>query len=136
MRKKTREDYLRTIFMMQEAQADKSAGVKSIQIAKSLNVSKPSVSDMVSKLSGEGFIQADPYSTILLTKKGLAEAKKITKKHRIIEVFLADTLKYSCDEIEDETHDLEHAFSDESIGRLSKFLKNPRRCPHGNKIYA
>ncbi|MFH1786821.1 MAG: metal-dependent transcriptional regulator [archaeon] len=136
MKNKTREDYLRAIFLIYETQTRNLAGVKSVDIAKSLAVSKPSVSSMVSKLSKEGLVRAHPYGLVFLTKKGISEAKKITKKHRVIEVFLTDILGYAINEAEDEAHRLEHAFSDESIKRLSKFLNNPRRCPHGNRIYS
>lgn len=130
----TKENYLRAIFFIYEKQKDKSKGIKSVDIARFLNISKPSVSDMVRKLLNKGYIKANPYSNIFLTKKGTKEAKRITYTHRIIEVFLNRTIGHDAKHLEDEVHKLEHAFSSKSIKQLDKFLNHPEKCPHDNKI--
>ena len=81
----------------------------------------------------EGWISVEPYSEIKLTKKGIKEAKKLTYKHRVIEAFLKK-LKVSDDVIHAEAHNLEHAFSFNTINKLNNFLGNPKNCPHGQKI--
>lgn len=134
MKDKAREDYLRAMYRIYEGQEDNSTGIRAVEIAKFLGVSKPSVSAMVSKLSAEGLVKAKPYSSIFLTPKGLTEAKRITKKYRIIEVFLAKVLGYSDNKIQDEAHRLEHAFSDASVKRISRLLDYPENCPHGKHI--
>lgn len=101
MKHTTKEDYLRAMFFVYEKQKDKSEGIKSVDIARFLNISKPSVSDMVKKLSKKGYVKASPYSNIFLTKKGIKEAKRITYTHRIIEVFLNKTIGHDTKHIED-----------------------------------
>ena len=135
MKQKSQEDYLRAMYLIYEKQADKSLGIKSIDISKELNVSKPSVSEMIKKLAKMGFIRSKPYSNIFFTNNGLREARKITHNHRVIEVFLKEVLKYNLKGVHEEAHKLEHAFSQESIKRLDKFLKNPKVCPHGDVIH-
>ena len=135
MKKTSKENYLRTIYLIYEKQEDKTTGIKSIDIAKSLGISKPSVSAMIKKLTVKSFLKANPYSNIFFTKKGLREAKRVTHNFRVIGVFLKEILEYDINKIDKEAHRLEHAFSEKSIRRLDKFLGDPKRCPHGKKIH-
>jgi len=130
MTKKTREDYLRAIYYFQE----QGKSVRSVDIAKYLEISKASVSEMLKKLIKGKYIKMAPYSEITFTAKGLQEAKKLTYKHRVIEVFLKDILHCPLKNIHQGAHELEHAFSDSNIKKLAKFLNNPQYCPDGKKI--
>ncbi len=134
MKHATKEDYLRAIFFVYENQKDKSKGIKSVDIARFLEISKPSVSDMMKKLSKKGYLKANPYSNIFLTKKGIKGAKRITYTHRVIEVFLNKTIGHDSKDIEEEVHRLEHAFSSNSIKKLDKFLNYPKKCPDNKEI--
>jgi len=126
----SREDYLRAIYHLLEEEHE----VKSVEVASYLDVSKPSVSEMLKKLDKGGFISYKKYSKINLTKKGLNIAKNLTFRHRIVETFLKDVLQLSHEKIHNEAHKLEHAFSDESIERMGKLLGNPKKDPHGKPI--
>ncbi|MCH8329539.1 MAG: metal-dependent transcriptional regulator [Nanoarchaeota archaeon] len=134
MIKKTKEDYLRAIYHFQEDKKDTHQGINSISLSKYLEISKPTVSEMLRKMMKEKLVHITPYGKIKLTKKGLSESKTITKKHRIIEVFLAKILKINQKTIHKEAHRLEHAFSNNSINSISKLIKNIKRCPHGKPI--
>ena len=109
---------------------------KSVELAEYLNVTKPSVSEMLKELDKEGLIEYKKYSKLKFTKKWYRIAQNLTSKHRIIERFLTDMLNINPDKIRNEAHKLEHAFSDESIGRLRRLLGNPKRDPHGKPIPA
>lgn len=126
----TREDYVRAIYILQENGTE--PGI--IQIAKRLNLSKSTVSERIKELTTDGLTISKPYSTISLTKQGLAIGKKMTYKHRLIEVFLHQTLKLPKDKIHEEAERLEHAFSDEAIKLLDSFLKHPTHDPHGSPL--
>ena len=130
---KTKEDYLRAIYHLQEEQ-DNTVGVSSVDIHKYLHISKSSVSEMIRKLTADKLINSELYGKITLTKKGFSHAKDITRKHRIIEVFLTEILKIKLEKVHEEAHRLEHAFSDESIESICKMIKNTKNCPHGKKI--
>lgn len=125
-----REDYLRGIFILEEEKGH----IKSKDLASYLNVSKPSVSEMVKELSKEGLVSHRRYSGIKFTFKGKRLARKLTSKHRLIELFLKDVLKVNSKNIHEEAHRLEHAFSDESIGSIRNLLHNPKKDPHGKPI--
>ena len=129
--RQNREDYLRTIYWLYE---NNNGVVKSIDISNYLGLSKPAVSEMLKKLKRNKYIKMVPYSDIELTAKGFRLAKKLTYKHRVSEMFLKEILHLEDKYIHQEAHKLEHAFSDKVIKKLSKFLGNPKYCPHGNLI--
>lgn len=125
-----REDYLRGLYILEEEKGE----IKSIDLAHYLNVSKPSVSEMINELSKERLISHKKYSGLKFTAKGMRIAQNLTSKHRLIESFLKNMLKISPKNVHQEAHRLEHAFSDESISRLRKLLGNPKKDPHGKPI--
>lgn len=126
----TKEDYVRAIYLLQESGED--PGI--LQIAKRLDLSKSTVSERIKELTTIGLTISKPYSTVSLTPQGKALGKKMTYKHRLIEVFLHQTLKLPKDKIHQEAERLEHAFSDEAIKHLDSFLKHPTHDPHGSPI--
>ena len=126
----SREDYLRAIYHLMEENKE----VKSVDVADYLNVTKPSVSEMLKYMNNDRLIQYKKYSKIKLTKKGLDSAKNLTARHRIIETFLNEMLKIDSKKIHDEAHRLEHAFSNESIEKIRRLLHNPKTDPHGKPI--
>lgn len=130
--KTSREDYLRAIYHFLEEEGEKE--VKSVDLASYLEISKPSVAEMLDNLAEEGLVDKEKYSGVTLTRTGRGEAKKITFKHRIIEVFLLKFLTIDKKSLHKEAHRLEHAFSDEVVRKLSIALKNPKKCPHGSLI--
>jgi DtxR family transcriptional regulator, Mn-dependent transcriptional regulator len=130
MNSASKEDYLRGIYHLLE---DKGV-VRSVDLADYLNITKPSVSEMLKELNKEGLVQYKKYSNIIFTSRGRTIARNLTFKHRIIESFLKDMLKIRSDDIHEEAHRLEHAFSDESIQKIRKLLGNPKVDPHGKPI--
>lgn len=127
------EDYMRTLYGIYERQGFKE-GIKSIDVADEMQISKSSVSQMFNKLKDLKLIKRDAYSKVSFTKDGLKEAKRVMHNHRVIEVFLKDVLDYELSKVHEEAHRLEHAFSEESIKRLDRFLQNPTRSPSGKNI--
>jgi len=125
------EDYLR---VMHEHRERSGGPIRVNEMAKALSVSKASVSQMMGRLEREGLVTRSPYSAVDLSRKGLAESARITRRHRIIEVFLSGSLGMEGPELEAEVHSLEHAFSDDALERLDRMLGRPERCPHGNRI--
>ena len=129
------EDYMRSIYHLYETSKDKEKGIQSVDLAKSLSVTKASVSLMLKKLSSLDYIDSKPYKKIFLTSAGLKEARRIMHNHRVIEVFLKDILNYNDPKkIHEEAHILEHAFSQNTLDRLDKFLSNPKKSPTGEVI--
>jgi len=130
MESTNKEDYLRGIYHLMEEEGI----VRSVDLADYLNITKPSVSGMLKSLNKEGLVDYKKYSKLKFTPKGKKIAAKLTFKHRIIESFLKNVLDLHSDNIHEEAHRLEHAFSDNSIHKLSKLLGNPKFDPHGKPI--
>lgn len=126
----TKEDYLRAIYIL--SQETDSTHVS--DIADRLNLRKSTVSERLKELAALGLVTAEPYATVALTPAGEARGKKLTYKHRVIEVFLSDTLGLPDDQVHREAELLEHAFSDEAVKRLAAFLHHPTHDPHGSEI--
>jgi len=74
------------------------------------------------------------YGKVTLTAAGKKFGEKITFKHRLVEVFLYETLGMPIDSVHAEAEILEHAISDEVAKKLSDFLHRPTHDPHGSKI--
>ena len=132
MIEKTREDYLRAIYHIQEETNEKA--VSSIDLCRYLNLSKSTVSEMLRKLMKDRCILQKPYGKVMLTKRGMRESMNLTKKHRVIEVFLDKVLKINPSRIHNEAHQLEHAFSDDSIKSIIGLINDTKKCPHGKPI--
>lgn len=126
----TREDYVRAIYILQESGQD--TGVT--HVAERLHLSKSTVSERVKGLAKDGLVENTPYAQVKLTKEGLNIGKKLTYKHRIIEVFLNQTLGVPDDRVHEEAEKLEHACSDDVIQRIAKLLNYPTTDPHGSII--
>lgn len=127
---KNKEDYLKVIYEL----GGNSLPVNNKDIALALEVSAPSVSEMIKKLLEQGYIEYTPYKGIILTDLGIKEASKVVRKHRLWEVFLVQHLGYSWDIVHEEAENLEHVTSSELEHRLNEFLNYPKACPHGNII--
>ena len=127
----TKEDYLRAIFRLQE---DGAVAVRSVDLAAKLGLSKSTVSERIQELVSQKLISSPKYGTITLTKKGSKIAQNLTRKHRLIEVFLTKVLHMNERDVHAEAHTLEHAVSDNVAARLEKLLGSPSTDPHGKRI--
>jgi DtxR family Mn-dependent transcriptional regulator len=89
---------------------------------------------MLKKLAENGFVNYSPYHGSTLTAKGVQEAQRITRKHRLLERFLSDVLHVRNDQVHTQACEMEHALSDEAEESLCRFLKHPDKCPDDGKI--
>jgi DtxR family transcriptional regulator, Mn-dependent transcriptional regulator len=124
------EDYLKAIFLLEA----KGQPATTSDIALQLELSAPSVSGMIKRLSDQGLIEHAPYKGVLLTAPGRRVALRMLRRHRIIEAYLVGFLGYSWDTVHDEAERLEHAVSEVLIERMATALGNPRFDPHGDPI--
>jgi len=124
------EDYLKVIYHL----PSQGGFAATSDIAASLDVSPPSVSGMVKRLSETGLIEHVPYRGVQLTNQGRRAALRMIRRHRVLEVYLTQQLGYDWDGVHDEAERLEHAVSDELIERMAGALGDPRYDPHGAPI--
>jgi DtxR family Mn-dependent transcriptional regulator len=126
----SQEDYLSAIYR----NLDDSGEIKPNLLAAKLEISNAAVTDMLRKLSRDGFVDYQKYKSIKLTSEGESYAKNMLRRHRIWEVFLHQTLGMPWDKVHDEAEKLEHSSSDEIINLLEEFLDYPEVDPHGYPI--
>lgn len=124
------EDYLKAIHALSES----NDPVPTNAIATALDVQPASVTGMVKRLAGERWLEHARYKGVRLTGEGRREALRVLRRHRILETYLCERLGYARDEVHGEACRLEHAASDELIGRMLTALGAPSHDPHGAPI--
>ncbi|CAN5687816.1 metal-dependent transcriptional regulator [soil metagenome] len=124
------EDYLKTIFGLEEV----GQRTTTQAIADQLNVAAPSVTGMIKRLHDLNLVDHAPYRGVTLTEAGRKVALEVVRHHRLLELYLADALGYSWDEVHDEADRLEHTISEEFEARIDKALGFPTHDPHGDPI--
>lgn len=129
----SKEDYLKAIWTLSERRAD-NQGVGTNNLAEHLQVSPPAVSRMLKQMEQQSLVAHLPYYGVKLTEKGRAVAVRIVRRHRLLELFLSEVLKYPSDTVHDEAEHLEHHISDEFEARIDALLDYPKKCPHGSPI--
>jgi Mn-dependent DtxR family transcriptional regulator len=129
MEQKSTQDYLKAIY----SQSKNGDLVSTTEISQKLNVTPASVTEMLKKLSHDGYVNYSPYHGSTLTEKGLQEAQKVTRKHRLLETFLSDVLHIGKDKVHKEACQMEHALSDEAEESLCRLLKHPDICSDDGK---
>jgi DtxR family Mn-dependent transcriptional regulator len=130
MTPKSTADYLKVM----HALSKNGDLVSTTEISHKLDVAPSSVTEMLKKLAEDGYINYSPYHGSTLTEKGLQEAQKIMRKHRLLETFLFDKLKIGKDKVHEEACEMEHTLSDEAEESLCRFLNHPDKCPDDGKI--
>ena len=125
------EDYLKAIYAAAregEGRATTSA------IAERMEVSAASATNMMQKLAEMKLVEYRPYHGVALTSAGEKIALEVIRHHRLIELYLAEALGYSWDEVHDEAERLEHVISEEFEDRIDAMLGHPTQDPHGDPI--
>lgn len=130
MKNISKEDYLSVIYKS----SNSSGEIRANQIAENLNISAAAVTDMLRKLSREGYVEYKRYKGTKLTKSGEDYARSMVRRHRIWELFLHQIVGLPWDKVHDEAHNLEHSASDELINRMEELLDYPEFDPHGDPI--
>jgi DtxR family transcriptional regulator, Mn-dependent transcriptional regulator len=124
------EDYLKAVWMLQQAESP----VATSRIAERLGLTPAAVTSMIKRLAEQNLLRHEPYYGVRLTAVGELAALRIIRRHRVLELFLAEVLGYAWDRVHEEAERLEHAASDELIEKLARLLGEPERDPHGNAI--
>jgi DtxR family Mn-dependent transcriptional regulator len=124
------EDYLKVIYNL----SPEGRAASTSDIAHRLELSAPSVSGMIKRLSEQGYLEHIPYKGVQLTAEGRRAALRMIRRHRILEAYLVARLGYTWDAVHEEAERLEHAVSDGLVERMAEALGNPDADPHGEPI--
>ncbi len=128
----TIENYVKAIYQL--AGEDESDSVSTGALATQLGVSPSSVTSMLKTLHDSELAEHRPYVGVRLTDQGRRLALRVLRRHRLIELFLARTLKLTWDEVHEEAEHMEHAVSDLLVDRIDEYLGFPGIDPHGDPI--
>ncbi len=126
------EEYLQILFWLQEA----GLPMTGANIVRAMQLSAPTVHEMVQRLERDGYITRDADRTIAFTPSGAEQAEEIVRRHRLIERFLTDVLGIPWDEVHEEAERLEHAMSPVLEERMRAAIGDAKTCPHGHPIVA
>jgi DtxR family Mn-dependent transcriptional regulator len=124
------EDYAKAIYALQR----RGGTVSTNALAERLGVTAASASAMVKKLDGLGLVTHEPYHGVALTEDGERVALEVLRHHRLLELYLAQSLDMPWDRVHDEAEVLEHHLSEELEELIAAKLGNPTRDPHGDPI--
>jgi DtxR family Mn-dependent transcriptional regulator len=125
------EDYAKAIYALQ-GRCD--GAVSNTALAERLNVTPASASGMVKKLGEHGLVTHVPYRGVRLTEAGERVALEILRHHRLLELYLAESLGVPWDRVHDEAEVLEHHLSEHLEELISAKLGHPTHDPHGDPI--
>jgi DtxR family Mn-dependent transcriptional regulator len=124
------QDYLKTIHRL----GGVDQMVSPADIAARLNVRAPSVTGMLKRLAESGYIVYESGTGAKLSETGLAEARRVIRRHRLVETFLSNVLGLDWSEIDAEAEALEHAISPRLEAAIASYLGEPLEDPHGHLI--
>jgi len=124
------EQYLKAVYNLTE----EGGTAKTTEIADLIGVAPASVTEMLHKLTDEGYVKHESYKGAILTGKGRRIARKIARKHRLLERFLNDVVGVRGKSRHEQACKMEHALTDEAEHNLCKIMNHPVECPHGRKI--
>jgi DtxR family Mn-dependent transcriptional regulator len=125
------EDYTKAIYALQ-ARGD--GAVTTNALAERLGVTAGSASGMVRKLDELGLVTHVPYKGVELTEPGRKLALEVLRHHRLLELYLAESLGLPWDRVHAEAEVLEHHISEELEELIAAKLGNPTHDPHGDPI--
>jgi DtxR family transcriptional regulator, Mn-dependent transcriptional regulator len=126
------EDYAKAIYALQER--GEGCAVTTNALAERMGVTPASASAMVKKLDGMGLVTHRRYRGVQLTARGSAIALEVLRHHRLLELYLSESLGVPWDRVHDEAEVLEHVLSEELEELIAAKLGDPTHDPHGDPI--
>ena len=125
------ENYVKAIYGLQR----RAGGpVSTNALAERLSVTPASASGMVKKLAERGLVAHEPYRGVELSRAGEALALEVLRHHRLLELYLTESLGVPWDRVHDEAEVLEHVLSEELEELIAAKLGDPTHDPHGDPI--
>src|ERR1700742_4983323 len=124
------QEYLEVMFWIDEA----GLPMTGANIARAMQLSAPTVHEMVGRLVKDGYIDRNKDKSLAFTEDGRERASYIVRRHRMIERFLTDVLGIPWDEVHEEAERIEHAMSPVLEEKMRLAIGDATTCPHGHPI--
>ncbi|MBV9005806.1 MAG: metal-dependent transcriptional regulator [Solirubrobacterales bacterium] len=125
------EDYAKAIYALELREGD---AVSTNALAERLGVTAASASGMVKRLGELGLVEHQPYRGVALTEEGRRVALEVMRHHRLLELYLFQSLGVPWDRVHKEAEVLEHVLSEELEELIAAKLGDPTHDPHGDPI--
>src|SRR2546428_9060454 len=122
--------YLKSVYKLQATEGAVTIGA----LARDQGVAPASASAMVKKLPAFDLLTHEPYGGAKLTEAGERVALEVIRHHRLLELYLAETLGVHVDDVHDEADRLQHVISQELEARIDRALGYPTHDPHGDPV--
>lgn len=116
------EDYLECLVRIEQEEGAED-GVRSVDVAKRLNVSKASVNKAVAALKAQGLVDQSHYGKVILTDQGREVGAAVWYRHRLIRTFLVRELGVDFERADSEACMMEHALSEDTMSRWLAYLE-------------
>lgn len=127
---KSHEDYLEAIVMLG---GTTERSVRSVDIAKKLNVSKASVNKAITLLKEKNYADQPYYGDVTLTEEGYAYGRSVLERHHLLYMFMTEELGIPEETADAEACLMEHAISDESFEKWMAYIRklniDPDKAP-------
>jgi DtxR family Mn-dependent transcriptional regulator len=124
------EEYLESLFWLYEA----GLPMTGANLARAMQLSAPTVHEMLGRLEREGYIARNAERTIEFTDQGREHAERLVSRHRMIERFLTDVVGVPWDDVHEEAEQLEHAMTPRFEAYVRSAVGEAKTCPHGHPI--
>jgi DtxR family transcriptional regulator, Mn-dependent transcriptional regulator len=129
------EDYAKAIYALQtRGEDDAPVPVSTNALAERLGVTPGSASGMIKRLDELGLVSHQRYRGVTLTEAGSRIALEVIRHHRLLELYLVESLGVPWDRVHDEAEVLEHVLSEQLEERIAAQLGDPTHDPHGDPI--
>jgi len=125
------QDYTKAIYSLEQREGE---SVSTNALAERLGVTAASASGMVKRLCELGLVQHEPYRGVSLTDAGRRVALEVMRHHRLLELYLVESLGVPWDRVHAEAEVLEHVLSEELEELIAVKLGDPTVDPHGDPI--
>jgi DtxR family Mn-dependent transcriptional regulator len=124
------EEYLESLFWLFEA----GLPMTGANLARAMQLSAPTVHEMLGRLERDGYIARTADRTIEFTQAGREHAERLVGRHRMIERFLTDVVGVPWDDVHEEAEKLEHAMTPRFEAYVRATVGEAKTCPHGHPI--
>lgn len=113
------ENYLEAILRLE----DESHHVRSIDVANTLGVSRPSVNKALGVLKKAGMVEQQPYGRISLTGLGRERAQDVLRRHVALRTFLTKLLGVDAETADADACRMEHVISEQTMAKLCDYME-------------
>ena len=134
MPSRTVEDYLKHLYLLEKSGPEAVHQVAMGGLAAAVGVTPGTATSMVKSLDESGLVDYESRAGVRLTPAGTRLALQVLRRHRLIELFLVQTLGLDWSEVHDEAEELEHAISEKVLEKIDALLGHPDTDPHGDPI--